>query len=81
MASTTAEGPMILPVDYTVVDGTITFRTAAESVPAHVVHTSWASRLPSRRLANQAHGKPWAGGRRDVWVWVDVVGISGRAIT
>ncbi|WP_327714362.1 pyridoxamine 5'-phosphate oxidase family protein [Streptomyces sp. NBC_00490] len=107
VASATAEGPMILPVNYTVVDGAITFRTAADSAPAHVVGEQVAFEVDHidetfgrgwsvlvrgrargvtrpetlRRLANQAHSEPWAGGRRDVWVWVDVVGISGRAIT
>ncbi|MCX4706097.1 pyridoxamine 5'-phosphate oxidase family protein [Streptomyces sp. NBC_01352] len=33
-----------------------------------------------RRLADQVHSAPWAGGRRDLWVCVDPVEITGREI-
>lgn len=106
VAATTAEGPMVLPVNYTVVDGAITFRTAAGSVPAQVLGEQVAFEVDHidetfgrgwsvlvrgrargvtrpetlRRLEDRARSEPWAGGRREVWVCVDVVGISGRAI-
>ncbi|MFF3336541.1 pyridoxamine 5'-phosphate oxidase family protein [Streptomyces sp. NPDC002888] len=34
-----------------------------------------------RRLRERAHSEPWAGGRRETWVCVDAVDISGREIT
>ncbi|MFI9614964.1 helix-turn-helix domain-containing protein [Streptomyces sp. NPDC052023] len=33
-----------------------------------------------RRLEARAYSMPWAGGRRDVWVRIDPVGITGRRI-
>ncbi|MFF7452438.1 MULTISPECIES: pyridoxamine 5'-phosphate oxidase family protein [unclassified Streptomyces] len=106
VASTTAEGPMVLPVNYTVVDGAIIFRTAADSATAQVLgeqvafevdhidevhgrgwsvvvrgHARSVTRPESlSRLEGLARSDPWAGGRREVWVCVDVLAISGRAI-
>ncbi|MFG3659416.1 alcohol dehydrogenase catalytic domain-containing protein [Streptomyces sp. NPDC047706] len=34
----------------------------------------------ARRLEERAYSMPWVGGRRDVWVRIDPVGITGRRI-
>ncbi|GHF36483.1 hypothetical protein GCM10018783_01000 [Streptomyces griseosporeus] len=34
-----------------------------------------------RRLAERAHGEPWAGGQRPLWLRIDPIHISGRRIT
>ncbi|QOV34027.1 pyridoxamine 5'-phosphate oxidase family protein [Streptomyces ferrugineus] len=39
LAVTRAEGPVVLPVNYSVVDGSIVFRTAPGSVPSQVLGT------------------------------------------
>ncbi|WP_055491108.1 pyridoxamine 5'-phosphate oxidase family protein [Streptomyces sp. TP-A0356] len=33
-----------------------------------------------RRLEEQAHSKPWAGGQRDLWIRIDPLSITGRRI-
>ncbi|ANS70148.1 DNA-binding protein [Streptomyces lincolnensis] len=107
IAVTTAEGLTILPVNYSVVDGAIAFRTAPGSTLSQVLgkqvafevdhiddalSRGWSVLLRGRargvldrdtvrRLRERAYSAPWAGGRRDMWVCIDVVGISGREIT
>ncbi|MEU9190207.1 pyridoxamine 5'-phosphate oxidase family protein [Streptomyces sp. NPDC048484] len=106
LATTTAEGPTVLPVNYSVVDGSIAFRTAPGSTSAsavgarvafevdHIDETfsrGWSVlvRGPARgvtdpdavrRLTEQAYSKPWTGGRRDMWVCLDPVDVTGRVI-
>ncbi|MFJ5777041.1 helix-turn-helix domain-containing protein [Streptomyces sp. NPDC093094] len=106
LAVTGAEGPTVLPVNYSVVDGTIAFRTAAGSVPSqtpgrrvafevdHIdeaLSTGWSVLVRGRargvtdpallrRLRNRSFSTPWAGGRREMWICVDAVSISGRTI-
>lgn len=102
----TAEGMTILPVNYSVVDGAIVFRTAPGSVPSQILGKRVAFEVDqideafsqgwsvlvrgrargvthpgtARRLAERTHSRPWAGGRRDMWVCVDPVEITGRLI-
>jgi nitroimidazol reductase NimA-like FMN-containing flavoprotein (pyridoxamine 5'-phosphate oxidase superfamily) len=33
-----------------------------------------------RRLAERAHTKPWAGGEREMWVWIQIQRLTGRRI-
>ncbi|MGC9542508.1 helix-turn-helix domain-containing protein [Streptomyces sp. UG1] len=33
-----------------------------------------------RRLEEQAHSTPWAGGQHDLWIRIDPIGITGRRI-
>jgi nitroimidazol reductase NimA-like FMN-containing flavoprotein (pyridoxamine 5'-phosphate oxidase superfamily) len=107
LAAVTADGPTVLPVNYSVIDGVIAFRIAPDSAAAHAVGASvafevdhidevfsqgWSVLLRGRaravtdpdavrRLAEQAYSTPWAGGRREMWVCVDAVDVTGRAIT
>ncbi|MFF7648208.1 pyridoxamine 5'-phosphate oxidase family protein [Streptomyces canus] len=102
----TAEGVTILPVNYTVVDGAIVFRTAPGSVPSQVAgkrvafeadhiddvfRQGWSVLVRGRarevtrsdavrRLTEGSYSEPWADGRRDLWVRVDPVEITGRLI-
>nr|WP_329600071.1 pyridoxamine 5'-phosphate oxidase family protein [Streptomyces pseudovenezuelae] len=39
---------------------------------------TWSDEV--RRLAERAYSEPWAGGRRDLWVRLDPVEITGRLI-
>lgn len=106
IAVTAAEGPLVVPVNYGVVDDAIVFRTAAGSTPAlaaghrvafevdHVddaVSSGWSVLVRGRartvtdpgerrRLDGQVHSRPWAGGRRDLWMRVDADTVSGRRI-
>ncbi|NUO42920.1 MAG: helix-turn-helix domain-containing protein [Streptomyces sp.] len=106
LALTTADGPTVLPVNYSVVDGVVAFRTAPGTVPSEAVgrriafevdHIDEAASrgwsvlvrglarraedpVAVRRLTRQAYSAPWAGGRRDLWVWVDADEITGREI-
>ncbi|KQX67411.1 MULTISPECIES: pyridoxamine 5'-phosphate oxidase family protein [unclassified Streptomyces] len=106
LAVCTDLGPEIVPVNYSVVDGTIVFRTARGATPSlaagcpvafevdridDVFSQGWSvlvrgnARMVTdlreeRRLAEQAFGAPWAGGRRDVWVRIEPRGVTGRRI-
>ncbi|WP_432118537.1 helix-turn-helix domain-containing protein [Streptomyces sp. bgisy032] len=106
LALVSAGGPTVLPVNYTVVDRTIAFRTAPGTVPAQVLGTrvafevdhldeafsrGWSVLVRGRahgvsdpqalsRLRDAARSTPWAGGRREMWVCIDAVEISGRDI-
>ncbi|KOG37099.1 helix-turn-helix domain-containing protein [Streptomyces resistomycificus] len=107
LALSTAEGPVIVPVNYSVVDGAVVFRTAAGATPAlavgcrvafeadridEVFSRGWSVLVrgdarsvtdpeEARRLDRRAYSTPWAGGRRDLWVRLDPIAISGRRIT
>lgn len=99
--------PAIVPVNYTVIDDAIVFRTAPGSVTAaaagnevafevdHVddaLSQGWSvlavgpasivtDRDAVRRLARDAHSRPWAGGEREMWVSIRPTSLTGRRIT
>lgn len=107
IAVPTASGPVIVPGNYSVVDGAIVFRTAPGTMPSQAagcqvafevdrIHdalsSGWSVLVRGhahtvtdagevRRLAELAHSTPWAGGRRDEWVRIDPVAVTGRRIT
>ncbi|CAM5455420.1 helix-turn-helix domain-containing protein [Streptomyces purpurascens] len=107
LAVSTAAGPVVMPVNYSVVDGEIVFRTAPGSTPAQAAghqvafevdrideafSEGWSVlvRGPARavtdqdeaaRLEEQVFSTPWAGGRRELWLCVEPVGVTGRRIT
>ncbi|MEU6912798.1 helix-turn-helix domain-containing protein [Streptomyces olindensis] len=100
-------GPVVLPVNYSVVDGAIVFRTEPGTVLAgadgrqvafevdrvdEAFSEGWSVlvRGPARavtdpdetaRLDDQAYSPPWAGGRRELWLRVEPVAVTGRRIT
>ncbi|MER5435247.1 pyridoxamine 5'-phosphate oxidase family protein [Streptomyces sp. NPDC002588] len=106
LAVSTALGPVIVPVNYSVVDDTIVFRTALGATPSlaagcpvafevdridDVFSEGWSvlvrghARIVTdigevRRLAQQVHSAPWAGGRRDQWVRIEPYAVTGRRI-
>ncbi|MFH8798310.1 helix-turn-helix domain-containing protein [Streptomyces sp. NPDC017936] len=103
----TVQGPVIVPVNYSVVDGRIVFRTALGATPSLAAgcpvafevdriddafsegwsvlvrgHARMVTDLgEERRLAQRAHSRPWAGGRRELWVRIDPYTVTGRRIT
>jgi nitroimidazol reductase NimA-like FMN-containing flavoprotein (pyridoxamine 5'-phosphate oxidase superfamily) len=107
LAVSTSQGPLVVPVNYSVVDEAIVFRTAPGTTPAEApghqvafevdrvddaLSQGWSVlvRGPAstvtepdavQRLTEQAYSTPWAGGRRDEWVRIDPVSITGRRIT
>ncbi|MFE8993029.1 helix-turn-helix domain-containing protein [Streptomyces collinus] len=100
-------GPVVVPVNYSVVEGGIVFRTAPGTTPAqadgHQVafeadrideafSEGWSVlvRGPATTvtdpddvalLEEQAYSTPWAGGRRDLWLRIEPVSVTGRRIT
>ncbi|MCH5671918.1 helix-turn-helix domain-containing protein [Streptomyces gilvus] len=106
IAVPTASGPLVVPVNYSVVDGAIVFRTAPGTTPARAsghrvafevdriddaFSSGWSVLVrgyaeivtdpaEAGRLAELAHSTPWAGGRRDQWVRVDPLAVTGRRI-
>ncbi|MEU2542398.1 helix-turn-helix domain-containing protein [Streptomyces iakyrus] len=100
-------GPVVIPVNYSVVEGGIVFRTAPGTAPAqadgHQVafeadrideafSAGWSVlvRGPATTvtdpdevalLEEQAYSTPWAGGRRDLWLRIEPVFVTGRRIT
>ncbi|MGW6543718.1 helix-turn-helix domain-containing protein [Streptomyces massasporeus] len=100
-------GPVVVPVNYSVVDGGIVFRTEPGTTPAradgHQVafeadrideafSEGWSVlvRGPATtvtdedevaRLEEQAFSTPWAGGRRELWLRIEPVAVTGRRIT
>ncbi|GAA2246390.1 MULTISPECIES: pyridoxamine 5'-phosphate oxidase family protein [Streptomyces] len=100
-------GPVVVPVNYSVVDGGIVFRTEPGTVPAQAdgqrvafetdrideaFSEGWSVlvRGPATtvtdpdevaRLAEQVYSTPWAGGRRDLWLRIEPVAVTGRRIT
>jgi len=107
IAVPTESGPVIVPVNYSVVEGAVVFRTAPDTTPAQAAGCQVAFEVDRiddafsqgwsvlvrghartvtdpddvRRLAERAYSTPWAGGRRDVWVHIDPLVITGRRIT
>ncbi|MGX5210918.1 helix-turn-helix domain-containing protein [Streptomyces violaceus] len=107
LAVPTGSGPVVIPVNYSVVDGAIVFRTDPGTTPAEAVgqqvafevdrideafSEGWSVlvRGPARavtdpdevaRLAEQAYSTPWAGGRRELWLRIEPVAVTGRRIT
>ncbi|MFF1681520.1 helix-turn-helix domain-containing protein [Streptomyces sp. NPDC058256] len=107
LAVTTTTGPVIVPVNYSVVEGAVVFRTEPGTTPAEAAGTQvalevdhidealsqgWSVLVRGRarvvtdpdavhKLADRAFSTPWAGGDRDVWVSIEPVSITGRAIT
>ncbi|WP_435210401.1 pyridoxamine 5'-phosphate oxidase family protein [Streptomyces sp. bgisy034] len=108
VAVTASDGrPAVVPVNYEVVDDTIMFRTAPDSVSAAAVGTDVAFEVDHvdealsqgwsvlavgpagvvtepdavRRLSQRAHSRPWAGGRREMWVSIRPTSLTGRRIT
>ncbi|MFI6371502.1 helix-turn-helix domain-containing protein [Streptomyces sp. NPDC050546] len=107
LAVATASGPVVVPVNYSVVEGEIVFRTDPGSAPAEAAghrvafevdrideafSEGWSVlvRGPARavtdpdeaaRLEKEAFSAPWAGGRRELWLCVEPVGVTGRRIT
>ena len=107
IAVPTASGPVIVPVNYSVVDSAIVFRTAPGTTPSQAAgcqvafevdriddafSSGWSVLVRGhartvtdagevRRLTELARSTPWAGGRRDEWVRIDPVAVTGRRIT
>ncbi|GGZ19499.1 helix-turn-helix domain-containing protein [Streptomyces poonensis] len=107
LAVYTLPGPVIVPVNYSVVDGAIVLRTAPGSTPSQAVGRqvgfevdhideafsegwsvlvrgrAWAVTDPAEkaRLAARAYSTPWAGGRREQWLRIEPVIVTGRRIT
>jgi nitroimidazol reductase NimA-like FMN-containing flavoprotein (pyridoxamine 5'-phosphate oxidase superfamily) len=107
LAVPTASGPVVVPVNYSVVDDAIVFRTAPGSTPSQAsgqrvafevdriddaFSSGWSVLVQgyarivndpaeTGRLAGLAHSTPWAGGRRDQWVRVDPLVVTGRRVT
>ncbi len=106
LAVATELGPTIVPVNYSVVDDAIVFRTARGATPSladgcpvafevdridDVFSQGWSVLArgyartvtdlgEKRRLAERAHSRPWAGGRRDLWVRIEPYAVTGRRI-
>ncbi|GGX60259.1 helix-turn-helix domain-containing protein [Streptomyces minutiscleroticus] len=107
LAVNTVSGPVVVPVNYTVVHRSIVFRTAPRTVTARAAGSRVAFEVDRvdtafsrgwsvlvhgrahavtdpddvRRLRGLAHSKPWAGGRRDLWIRVEPRIVTGRRIT
>jgi nitroimidazol reductase NimA-like FMN-containing flavoprotein (pyridoxamine 5'-phosphate oxidase superfamily) len=107
LAVTTASGPVVVPVNYSVVEGTIVFRTQPHAVPSQASGSQVAFEIDHidgalsqgwsvlvrgdaravtdpdsvRRLEEQAYSAPWAGGRRELWIRIEPLSITGRRIT
>jgi transcriptional regulator with XRE-family HTH domain len=102
-------GPVILPVNYTVVDDAFVVRTAPDTVLAtaaagdgvevafevdhldEATSQGWSVLVVGRarivteagelqRLSGQVHGRPWAGGQRDIHIRIEALRITGRRI-
>ncbi|WP_327714283.1 pyridoxamine 5'-phosphate oxidase family protein [Streptomyces sp. NBC_00490] len=100
-------GPVIVPVNYSVIDAAIVFRTTAGATPAQASESMAAFEVDRiddafsqgwsvlvrghaqvvidpeavRSLEKRAYSTPWTGGRRDLWVRIAPVEITGRRIT
>ncbi|MFF9404911.1 helix-turn-helix domain-containing protein [Streptomyces anandii] len=106
VALETGSGPVIVPVNYSVVDGDIVFRTAHGTTTFRAsgrrvafeadriddaFGEGWSVLVRGRaravtdpdeagRLAERAQGVPWAGGRREEWVRIEPLAVTGRRI-
>ncbi|MHC3472707.1 helix-turn-helix domain-containing protein [Streptomyces sp. 7R007] len=107
VAVPTAEGPLVVPVNYSVIDGAIVFSTSPGTLPAQaagcrvafevdriddVFSQGWSVLVRGlartvedpdavARLAERVRSEPWAGGRREVWVRIEPLALTGRRIT
>jgi nitroimidazol reductase NimA-like FMN-containing flavoprotein (pyridoxamine 5'-phosphate oxidase superfamily) len=107
LAVPTVSGPLVVPVNYSVVDGAVVFRTDPGTTPSQAAgcqvsfevdriddafSEGWSVLVIGRartvtdpedvrRLAERAFSRPWAGGRREEWVRIEPLGITGRRIT
>ncbi|MEU5095640.1 pyridoxamine 5'-phosphate oxidase family protein [Streptomyces sp. NPDC020996] len=107
IAVPTVEGPLVVPVNYSLVDGAIVFSTSPGTVPAQaagcrvafevdriddVFSQGWSVLVRGlartvtdpdevRRLVEGSYSEPWAGGRREVWVRIELLALTGRRIT
>ncbi|WP_330342137.1 DUF1918 domain-containing protein [Streptomyces sp. NBC_00557] len=106
VAVSTPGGPVVVPVNYEVIDDAIAYRTMPDAAPAAAVGAEaafevdrvdeamsqgWSVLLVGparvvtepdvvRRLAEQAHTEPWAGGKREMWVSIQPKQLTGRRI-
>ncbi|MEV0743527.1 pyridoxamine 5'-phosphate oxidase family protein [Streptomyces sp. NPDC050549] len=106
VAVPTVSGPVVVPVNYSVVDGAIVFRTASGSTPSQAAGCQVAFEIDRfddvfgegwsvlalgrartvtdtddvRHLTERAFSEPWAGGRREEWVRIDPLSLTGRRI-
>ncbi|WP_033309932.1 pyridoxamine 5'-phosphate oxidase family protein [Streptomyces iakyrus] len=107
LAVPTDSGSVVLPVNYSVVDSEIVFRTDPGTAPSEAAgqlvafevdrideafREGWSVlvRGPASgvtdpgevaRLEERAYSKPWAGGRRELWLRIEPVTVTGRRIT
>ncbi|MGQ4390664.1 helix-turn-helix domain-containing protein [Streptomyces sp. SAS_270] len=107
IAVPTVSGPVVVPVNYSFVDGAIVFRTEPGSTPSQAsgcqvafevdriddaFSRGWSVLVRGHartvtepddisRLVDRADSAPWAGGRREQWVRIDPLVITGRRIT
>lgn len=107
LAVPTASGPVVVPVNYSVIEGEIVFRTAPGTTPSQATghqvafevdrideafSEGWSvlvrggARVVTdpgevARLVARAYSRPWAGDRRDQWLCIEPVAITGRRIT
>ncbi|WP_055586616.1 helix-turn-helix domain-containing protein [Streptacidiphilus griseoplanus] len=106
VAVVTPEGTAVLPVNYTVLAGTVVYRTDPDAVTAAApgaeiafevddVDDTWSSGWSVlvvgtvehvsdpdvvRVLSEQAVAEPWAGGKRELWVRLNPIRVTGRVI-
>jgi CBS domain-containing protein/transcriptional regulator with XRE-family HTH domain len=106
LAVPTPSGPLILPVNYSVVESVIAFRThpgtaLAQAMGCQVafevdhideaLSQGWSVlvRGPAsavmdpdcvQLLKERAYSEPWAGGRRDMWIRINPLTVTGRRI-
>ncbi|WP_189862058.1 pyridoxamine 5'-phosphate oxidase family protein [Streptomyces poonensis] len=107
LALSTCSGLVVVPVNYSVVEDAIVFRTAPGTAPAQApghqvafevdriddaLSQGWSVLVRGRaravtdpdavrRLEEEAYSRPWAGGKRDMWVCIDPDLVTGRRIT
>jgi nitroimidazol reductase NimA-like FMN-containing flavoprotein (pyridoxamine 5'-phosphate oxidase superfamily) len=105
VAVATGDRVLVLPVNYTVHDGRVVFRTRPDSVLARSaggrvtievdqiddrLRCGWSVLVSgpaylhadsaARTLRGDVHVEPWAGGHRDLYVFVTPEEISGRRV-
>jgi transcriptional regulator with XRE-family HTH domain len=92
IAMDTPDGPIVVPLNYTVIDESVGAQVAFEvdhiddalsqgwSVLIRGVARAVTDPDAVRRLTELAYSRPWAGGERDVWVRLEPTDITGRRI-